>query len=414
MRLATGTGALIAMMALLGGMPGISHAQNGGWAAPKGEQDFLQNRYPELKGLTNSAEDQKNARDLCSKYRGGNQAISMAVVRCNVAAQVYMSEGQKEADAQRQQELSLVQASEQTRRSQQGGEASASLVGTQEAVSIPSASKPAQAAVDSFSDDDIVDYVAKTLAVYATHQGDASICAANPEVQQCAGRLQTWNEQHFPDENVSEVIAVRHHADGDVPIKRKRTIRCPLKFSGVPEAFREWGGVLAGDESKWDAGISGVRSKVSTNGCSAEEVAYFDKITSAALESAKIVVTKLKGQTAARSEALIICKASVPYERFDNAKYILQMQKVLTADKESLEEYQRVQPTTVQDANKLQAAIGNANATTDYAKKMLAQKLPKYQSLGGNIDDHAQISKDASSNPCASLGDNWEQDYLNF
>lgn len=97
------------MTALLGSMPEILRAQNGGWAVPAGEQDFLQNRYPELKGLTMSAEDQKKALDLCSKYRDGNQAISRAVVRCNAAARVYMSEGQKTVDAEKQKQVELQQ-----------------------------------------------------------------------------------------------------------------------------------------------------------------------------------------------------------------------------------------------------------------------------------------------------------------
>ena len=119
MRLATGTGALIAMMALLGGLPATLHAQTGGWATPKGEQDFLQNRYPELKGLTNSAEDQKKALDLCSKYGGSNQAISMPVVRCNAAAHVYMSEGQKAVDAEEQRQANLQQQQVADRQHQQ-------------------------------------------------------------------------------------------------------------------------------------------------------------------------------------------------------------------------------------------------------------------------------------------------------
>lgn len=119
MRVATGTGALLAMMALLGGLPATLHAQNGGWATPKGEQDFLQNRYPELKGLTNSAEDQKKALDLCSKYGGSSQAISMPVVRCNAAAHVYMSEGQKAVDAEEQRQANLQQQQAADRQHQQ-------------------------------------------------------------------------------------------------------------------------------------------------------------------------------------------------------------------------------------------------------------------------------------------------------
>lgn len=119
MRLATGIGALMAMMALLGGLPATLHAQNGGWATPKGEQDFLQNRYPELKGLTNSADDQKKALDLCSKYGGSNQAISLPVVRCNAAAHVYMSEGQKAVDAEEQRQANLQQQQAADRQHQQ-------------------------------------------------------------------------------------------------------------------------------------------------------------------------------------------------------------------------------------------------------------------------------------------------------
>jgi len=119
MRSATSVGASIAMMALLGGLPRTLHAQNGGWAPPRGEQDFLQNRFPELKGLTNSAEDQKKALDLCGKYRVSNQAISMAVVRCNAAAHVYMSEGQKAVNAEEQKQANLQQQQAADRQHQQ-------------------------------------------------------------------------------------------------------------------------------------------------------------------------------------------------------------------------------------------------------------------------------------------------------
>jgi len=119
MKYATGGVAFILMGTLLGGLPRTLHAQNGGWGPPKGEQDFLQNRFPELRGLTNSAEDQKKALDLCGKYRVSNQAISMSVVRCNAAAHVYMSEGQKAVNAEEQKQADIQRQQAADRQHQQ-------------------------------------------------------------------------------------------------------------------------------------------------------------------------------------------------------------------------------------------------------------------------------------------------------
>jgi hypothetical protein len=110
MKSATKFCALLATMAFLNFLPAESHAQNGGWAEPNGEQDFQQNRYPEFKGLTNTAADQQKVRDVCSKYADSSQAISIPVVRCNAAAHVYMREGQKAVNAEIQQQADKAQA----------------------------------------------------------------------------------------------------------------------------------------------------------------------------------------------------------------------------------------------------------------------------------------------------------------
>ncbi len=139
MRLATGAGALMAMMALLSGLPAVSHAQNGGWATGKGEVAFSQNRFPELKGLTYSQEDQRKAINLCSQYGGGSQSQL-----CNLATEFYMKEGQQAADAQRQKETSAAtQATAPTEQSSKDEEAPASPIAPQEvaATSLPAASQ---------------------------------------------------------------------------------------------------------------------------------------------------------------------------------------------------------------------------------------------------------------------------------
>jgi len=130
MRSATSVGALIAMMALLGGLPATLHAQTGGWATPKGEVAFTQNRFPELKGLTYAQEDKVKASDLCAKYGDGHQKRL-----CNLAAEYYMKEGEQEADAQRQREASAAQAIAQAEQSSKDDEASASPAVSQESMS---------------------------------------------------------------------------------------------------------------------------------------------------------------------------------------------------------------------------------------------------------------------------------------
>lgn len=88
--------ALLAMLTVLSTYPVASHAQTGGWAAPKGEVAFSLNRFPELKGLTYSQEDQAKAANLCTQHGGGDEGRL-----CMLAAKYYMQEGQREADAEK-------------------------------------------------------------------------------------------------------------------------------------------------------------------------------------------------------------------------------------------------------------------------------------------------------------------------
>lgn len=135
------------MMALLGGLPATLHAQTGGWATSKGEIAFTQNRFPELKGLTYSQEDQRKAINLCSQYGGGSQNQL-----CNLATEFYMKEGQQEADAQRQKEASAAaQAAAQTEQSSKDEETPASPIAPQEVAATPSPIAPQEAAATSSS-----------------------------------------------------------------------------------------------------------------------------------------------------------------------------------------------------------------------------------------------------------------------
>lgn len=175
MRSGTSLGALIAMIALLGGSPATLYAQNGGWATPKGEEAFEQNRFPELKGLTYSQQDQRKAISLCAQYGGGSQSRL-----CNLSTEFYMKEGQQEADVQRQKEASAAQVSAQTEQSSIDDEASVPPAASQEsatalsqapnnaeAVSVATASSSTE---KQASEHGAVDYQAKRQAQEAEIQ----------------------------------------------------------------------------------------------------------------------------------------------------------------------------------------------------------------------------------------------------
>lgn len=266
----------------------------------------------------------------------------------------------------------------------------------------------AQATVEPIPEDDMVDYLAKALVVYATHQGDAWICGANREVQQCAQRLQLFDEHHFPmvDNPVMTGI-VRNGSGGG---GKGRVIACGLKLSSSLQTFRQWGDILAGDESKWDSGIASVRKTANVGGCSSEEIAYFDQLTGAAIERAENVLPRVKSQQAKQSASLEQCKASAAYKRFDAAASIPNLRSNLSTQESYLDQYQRTQPTTVREANKLRSSIANENQAIAMIKQMLAQKSSDYVSLGGNLSDSARMTQDASMNPCAALGDDWQHD----
>ncbi|QNK03242.1 hypothetical protein [Dyella telluris] len=344
-----------------------------------GQTAFSQNQFPELKGLTNSQDDKAKAYSLCAKYGGSTQERI-----CRSAAAYYMNEGQQQADMQKQQVASASQATGRARQSQQGGVALGSAVATPGSASISPTNASAQSAVEPISDDDMADMLTKALVAYATQHKDAYVCAANTEalMQVCQTRLKAFDSQHFQSQ-------------------------CHLNVQHDLEIFREWGDVLKGDEARMDAGIAVVRSKADTKGCKPEEIAYFDQITSAALERAQNVIPKVRSQAAAQGDALTACRASAAYKRFDAAASIPNLRANLSTQESYLHEYQKASPATVKDANKLQRSIANENAAITLIQETLAQKTSDYKSFGGNVNDQAQMSKDAASNPCAALGDNW-------
>jgi hypothetical protein len=115
---------LATLLTILFAFPVTARAQvqNGGWVTPKEKTAFEQNRFPELKGLTSSQEDQTKAFDLCARYGGGEENRL-----CRLAIKYYTEEGQKEADTQKQQEPSSTHDNAQAGQSFQSGLSSANV-----------------------------------------------------------------------------------------------------------------------------------------------------------------------------------------------------------------------------------------------------------------------------------------------